>query len=108
MRIADAVDRHAIDSYGSSGQNKLCRLGRSHGGKSVRRKLLAFINMKALAFAVVAPVIALGSVSGYIIANQKRLWVEQTVEQSVGATLNAAERQLSKHLAAAEILASMA
>jgi two-component sensor histidine kinase len=74
----------------------------------VRRKLLAFINMKALAFAVVAPVIALGSVSGYIIANQKRLSVEQTVEQSVGATLNAAERELSKHLAAAEILASMA
>jgi nitrogen regulatory protein PII-like uncharacterized protein len=73
----------------------------------VRRKLLAFINIKALAFAVVTPVVALSGVSGYIIANQKRLSVEQTVEQSVSATLNAAERELSNHLAAAEILASM-
>ena len=70
-------------------------------------KLLTFINIKVLAFAVVAPVIALGGVSGYIIANQKRLAVEQTVEQSVNTTLYVAERELSKHLAAAEILASM-
>ena len=74
----------------------------------MRRKLLAFINVRVLAFAVVAPVVALGGVSGYIIANQKRLSVEQTVEQAVSATRNAAERELSKHLAAAEILASMA
>jgi two-component sensor histidine kinase len=70
-------------------------------------KLLAFINIRALAFAVVAPVVALGGVSGYIIASQKRLSVEQTVEQSVSATLHAAERELSKHLVAAEMLASM-
>ena len=70
-------------------------------------KLLAFTNIKVLAFSVVAPVIALSGMSGYIIANQKRLAVEQTVEQSVNATLYAAERELSKHLAAAEILASM-
>jgi two-component sensor histidine kinase len=73
----------------------------------VRRKLLAFINVRVLAFAVVAPVVALGGISGYIIANQKRLSVEQSVEQMVRATLYAAERELSKHLAAAEILASM-
>ena len=70
-------------------------------------KLLTFINIKVLVFAVVAPVVALGGVSGYIIANQKRLAVEQTVEQSVNTTLYVAERELSKHLAAAEILASM-
>ena len=70
-------------------------------------KLLAVTNIKVLAFSVVAPVIALSGVSGYIIANQKRMAVEQTVEQSVSATLYAAERELSKHLAAAEILASM-
>jgi two-component sensor histidine kinase len=74
----------------------------------VRRKLLAFINVRVLAFAIIAPIVALGGVSGYIIASQKRLSVEQTVEQSVSATLYAAERELSKHLAAAEILASMA
>jgi two-component sensor histidine kinase len=73
----------------------------------VHTKLLTFINIKVLAFAVVAPVVALGGVSGYIIANQKRLAVEQTVEQSVNTTLYVAERELSKHLAAAEILASM-
>jgi two-component sensor histidine kinase len=70
-------------------------------------KLLAVTNIKVLAFSVVAPVIALSGVSGYIIANQKRMAVEQTVEQSVSASLYAAERELSKHLAAAEILASM-
>jgi two-component sensor histidine kinase len=73
----------------------------------VHTKLLTFINIKVLVFAVVAPVVALGGVSGYIIANQKRLAVEQTVEQSVNTTLYVAERELSKHLAAAEILASM-
>jgi two-component sensor histidine kinase len=73
----------------------------------VHTKLLTFINIKVLAFAVVAPVVALGGVSGYIIANQKRLAVEQTVEQSVNTTLYVAERELSKHLAVAEILASM-
>jgi hypothetical protein len=73
----------------------------------VHTKLLTFINIKVLAFAVVAPVVALGGVSGYIIANQKRLAVEQTVKQSVNTTLYVAERELSKHLAAAEILASM-
>ena len=78
------------------------------GGKFVHRKLLAFINIKALAFAVVAPVVALAGVSGYVIADQKRLSLERSVEQSVSATLYAAERELSKHLAAAEILASMA
>ena len=71
------------------------------------RKLLAVTNIKVLAFSVVAPIIALSGVSGYIIANQKRMAVEQTVEQSVSASLYAAERELSKHLAAAEILASM-
>ena len=71
------------------------------------RKLLTFTNIKVLAFSVVAPIIALSGVSGYIIANQKRMAVEQTVEQSVSASLYAAERELSKHLAAAEILASM-
>jgi two-component sensor histidine kinase len=74
----------------------------------VHRKLLAFINIKALAFAVVAPVVALAGVSGYVIAHQKRLSLERSVEQSVSATLYATERELSKHLAAAEILASMA
>jgi hypothetical protein len=70
-------------------------------------KLLAVTNIKVLAFAVVAPVIALGGMSGYTIANQKRLAVEQAVEQSVNTTLYIAERELSKHLSAAEILASM-
>jgi two-component sensor histidine kinase len=70
-------------------------------------KLLAVTNIKVLAFSVVAPVIALGGMSGYTIANQKRLAVEQAVEQSVNTTLYIAERELSKHLSAAEILASM-
>ena len=70
-------------------------------------KLLAVTNIKVLAFSVVAPVIALSGMSGYIIANQKRMAVEQSVEKSVSATLYAAERELSKHLSDAEILASM-
>jgi two-component sensor histidine kinase len=70
-------------------------------------KLLAVTNIKLLAFSVAVPVIALSGVSGYVIANQKRMAVEQSVQQLVSATLFAAERELSKHLAAAEILASM-
>jgi len=73
----------------------------------VFRKLLTFTNIKVLAFSVAAPVIALSGVSGYSIANQKRIAVEQIVEKSVSTTLYAAERELSKHLSAAEILASM-
>ena len=70
-------------------------------------KLLALTNIKVLAFSVAAPVVALSGVSSYIIANQKRMAIEQSVEQSVSATLHATERELSKHLAAAEILAAM-
>src|SRR4029450_9081880 len=86
---------------------RLCLFDHRLGGKSVFSKLVAVTNIKVLAFSVVAPVIALSGVSGYVITNQKQLAVEQTVQQSVNTTLYVAERELSKHLAAAEILASM-